>query len=142
MEGSTVLLRPAKPANPTEIDTVWFHGDRPIVKFRCVDSIDAAEALRGALICIPSEQREPLADGEVYLDDLIGCQATESDTKRQLGVVEGWQDTGAVPLLTIRTQSGSELLVPFAASICEQIDVENKQLVLRLPEGLLELNEP
>lgn len=107
-----------------------------------MDSIDAAEALRGALICIPADKREPLADGEVYLDDLIGCQAMESDTKRHLGVVEGWQETGAVPLLTIRTQSGSELLVPFASSICQQIDIENKHLVLRLPEGLLELNEP
>lgn len=140
--GFSVRLEPSRPANPTQIDSVWFHGDRPIVKFQGVDSIDAAEALRGALICIPPEQRQPLEDGEVYLDDLIGCQATESDTKRHLGVVEDWQDTGAVPLLTIRTQSGSELLVPFAASICEQIDLENKLLVLRLPEGLLELNEP
>jgi ribosomal 30S subunit maturation factor RimM len=34
-----------------------------------------------------------------------------------------------------------ELLIPLAADICTRIDLQAHQIIVRLPEGLLELNK-
>ncbi|MBI3697084.1 MAG: ribosome maturation factor RimM, partial [Acidobacteria bacterium] len=59
-------------------------------------------------------------------------------TGRLLGEVEGWMETGAVPLLRV-AGAGREVLVPFAASICVAIDPDERVIRVELPEGLEEL---
>ena len=41
---------------------------------------------------------------------------------------------------TFRPKNGEEVLIPFARSICVNIDLEKKQIAVRLPDGLKELN--
>lgn len=111
------------------------HGDHLIFKFQGVDSISDAEKLAGAEVSIPFEQRAELAGDEVYQSDLVGCEVFDA-TGRSLGVVNEFQETGGTPLLLV----GSNLLIPFARSICTDIDLENKRIVVNPPEGLLDLN--
>jgi len=115
----------------------WFHKGRVILKFRGCDSITAAEALAGFWIEIPRAERRPLPPGIVYLSDLIGCVVRENG--QTVGTVEAIEETGATPLLNVRTAEG-ELLIPFAAEICQTVDVEKQEIQVRLPEGLQELN--
>jgi 16S rRNA processing protein RimM len=105
-----------------------------------IDSIEAAELWRGADVCIPATERQPLAPGEIYFDDLIGCAAMDLDSGEQLGVVRGWYETGAVPLIAVERPDSSELLVPFARAIFEVLDIPNRRLGVRLPDGLKDLN--
>lgn len=118
-----------------EVETTWMHGDHLIFKFQGVNTISEAEKLAGAEVSIPFEQRATLADHEVYESDLIGCEVMDT-TGRSLGVVTDFQDTGGTPLL----QVGKDLLIPFAKEICTKIDLEHKQIVVNLPDGLLDLN--
>lgn len=113
------------------------HGDQLIFKFQGVDTISDAEKLAGAEVSIPFEQRAPLAEDEVYESDLIGCEVLDA-TGRVLGVVSDFQETGGTPLLQI----GEDLLIPFAKSICIQVDPDNKRIVVIPPDGLLDLNLP
>jgi 16S rRNA processing protein RimM len=115
------------------------HGDHLIFKFHGIDSISDAEKLAGAEVSIPFEQRAALSDEEVYQSDLVGCQVVDA-AGRPLGVVSDFQETGGTPLLEVKTPDGRELLIPFANSICTTIDLENKRIVVNLPEGLLDLN--
>ena len=115
------------------------HGDHLIFKFQGVDTISDAEKLAGAEVSIPLEQRAELADDEVYQSDLVGCEVIDA-TGRSLGVVSDFQETGGTPLLEVKTAAGRELLIPFATSICIKIDLENKQIVVDPPDGLLDLN--
>jgi 16S rRNA processing protein RimM len=120
---------------PMEVENTWMHGDHLIFKFQGVDSISDAEKLAGADVAIPFEQRAELTDDEVYQSDLIGCEVFDA-TGRGLGVVTDFQDTGGTPVL----QVGTDLLIPFAKSICTEIDPANKKIVVNLPDGLLDLN--
>ena len=38
-------------------------------------------------------------------------------------------------------KGGSEILIPFSKSICLDIDLDKKEIVIDPPEGLLELDE-
>ena len=120
-----------------EVESVWFHKDHVIFKFQGVDSISQAEALVGADVCVPAGERLALPDGEYYQSDLIGFEVV--DAGRLVGKVEGWQEYGGPPLLEIRTPEGKELLIPFAESICRNIDLDARRIDVTLPEGLEEL---
>lgn len=142
LQGRTVFLRRNQAVTPFLVEEAWLHGGRAVLKLAGIDSIDGAELWRGADVCIPAGERQPLSAGELYFDDLIGCTAVDLDTAEPLGVVRDWYETGAVPLIAIERPDSSEMLVPFARAIFEDLDVSHRRLGLRLPDGLKDLNRP
>ncbi len=119
------------------VEKVWRHRDRIVFKFAGIDSISAAETLAGADVAIPREDRSVLPDGEYYQTDLVGCSVVTREG-RAIGTVEGWQEHGGPPLLEVRA-GDKDLLIPFARSICFEIDVPGRRIVVDLPEGLDDL---
>jgi len=135
--GAEILLSDGSLSESFHLEGVWFHKGLAILKFRGIENISAAETLVGRDIRIPLSDRKPLEPGQIYLSDLIGCEVFENGVS--LGKVEGLEDHGAAPLLQVRTTQG-ELLIPFAEEICRTIDLEKRQIHVRLPEGLKDLN--
>ena len=131
-----LLLRGAR--QTLALENAWAHKGLLNLKFAGFDSITAAEALVGAEIQIPLDSRRELQPGEIYLSDLVGCAVMEDGAV--LGEVEAIEQTGAAPLLQVRTADG-ELLIPFAEEICRTVDLEHKQVHVKLPAGLKELNQ-
>jgi 16S rRNA processing protein RimM len=121
-----------------EVETTWFHQGALIFKFRGVDTISDAELLTGAEVRVPLDQRTPLDPGEFFQDDLVGCQVIDRRTGQPLGSVSGWQDGGGSGLLVVN----GDLLIPFARSICVEIDPAARRIAVELPEGLKDLNRP
>ena len=121
-----------------QIESTWFHDGALVFKFQGVDSISAAEDLRGAEVRIPKSQRIPLEAGEFFQSDLIGCEVVDQKSGESLGRVADWDESGGPGLLVME----NGLLIPFARSICVEIDPESKRIAVRLPEGLKGLNVP
>jgi 16S rRNA processing protein RimM len=139
-EGTEVKLRDTAGRWKTaKIENAWDHEGRLILKFEGVDSISAAEELRGAEVCVPYEELGPPPEGEHYYVDLVGCVVREADTDREIGVVEGILEPGGALLLEVR-HGGREILIPFIREICVDVEPEKKSIRVRMPEGLEELN--
>ena len=119
-----------------EVESVWVHGGVLIFKFAGIDSISEAEKLRGAEVRIPWRERAPLEPGEYFQSDLLGCEVVDHRSGASLGRVTGWDDAGGAGLLVL--EGGA--LIPFARSICVEIDPVRKRIAVELPEGLKELN--
>jgi len=119
-----------------EVESTWFHDATLIFKFRGVDSITAAEKLRGVEVRIPRSERMPLEPGEFFQSDLIGCEVVHQRTGESLGRVSGWDDGGGTGLLVLE----SGMLIPFARSICVEIDLDKRRIGVQLPDGLKDLN--
>ena len=64
----------SKQGQPAELESSWLHQGSLVLKFRGIDTRSDAETLKGMFVCIPEEQRRPLPEGQIYLDDLIGCE--------------------------------------------------------------------
>jgi 16S rRNA processing protein RimM len=120
-----------------EVERVWWHGDRLILKFRGIDTRSQAEAISGTEVNVPVLERAPLPDDEFYLSDLVGCEVFDRASGRSIGTVSGWQEPGGPPLLEL---AGSPILIPFARAICREIDPARKRILIDPPEGLLDLN--
>jgi len=75
------------------------------------------------------------------VSDLVGCVVL--DHGREIGRIEDVQfGAGEAPLLLVRDATTRLLEVPFAEAYLGSVDVERKQVRMKLPEGLLEVNAP
>ncbi len=120
----------------------WLHKGGVVLHFAEVDTISAAEALKGLIVAIPRSERAALGEDEAYIGDLVGCLLVDvaGAVPAGVGVVEDVDRTaGPVALLVVAGKSG-EVLVPFAKSYLRKLDLDARRVEMALPEGLVELN--
>jgi 16S rRNA processing protein RimM len=116
-----------------QVEEVWEHSGELVFKFRGVDSISAAEKLRGAEVQVPRSERVELEPGEYFHSDLIGCEVRERVSGRTVGKVTNFEEYGGPPLLEI---DGGRMLIPFVKAICVDIRPDEKLIQVEIPEGL------
>jgi 16S rRNA processing protein RimM len=143
---SKSTLPTAVGASPREIELIahWPHKGGIVLHFTGTDSISAAETLKGLIVAIPRAERAALAEDEVYTGDLIGCALIDvaGSEPVTVGEIESVDRTaGPVALLVVQGAVG-EILIPFAKSFLQKIDLKAKRVEMALPEGLVELNAP
>jgi 16S rRNA processing protein RimM len=122
----------------------WTHKGGIVLHFSGIDSISAAETLKGYIVAVPLAERVPLSGDEVYIADLIGCTLFDvaGEAPAEIGEIEDVDRTaGPVALLVVRGASG-EVLIPFAKSYLRTLDLAAKRVEMTLPEGLADLNAP
>jgi 16S rRNA processing protein RimM len=136
--GEVFLFRDGRALDPGrfQVESVREHLRGWLFKFRGVETMSQAELLAHAEVRIPIGERLALDESEHYLSDLIGCEVRDRATGGLVGRVTGWEDAGGAGLLKV----GEELLIPFARSICVEIDTRAKRILVNLPEGLKDLN--
>lgn len=122
-----------------EIEEVWFHKNRVVLKFLNVDSIEDAEELRGFEICIPESEVMDLVEDQFFYWDLEGC-AVKTVQGEKLGSVIEVMRTGGTDILVVEILGGSkkDYLIPFTRAICVEVDIKNKFIKVDPPKGLLE----
>ncbi len=141
--GMKLLALPRDSANrrELEVEELWPHKGLLVLKLAGVDSISEAETLIGSELQVPRSQRSQLQAGWNYVSDLVGCAVL--DHGREIGRIEDVQfGAGEAPLLIVRDAAKRLLEVPFAEAYLEDVDVERKQVRMKLPEGLLDVNAP
>lgn len=135
LESVTAKLIDSSPAE-LKIERFRFHQGRVMFKFAGIDTVEAAEQLRNAEICVAEAEAVELEADEYFDWELEGCRVATL-AGEELGTVAEVMRTGGTEILVIRGGE-RELLVPFARAICPEVDIENKRIVVDPPEGLLE----
>jgi 16S rRNA processing protein RimM len=121
------------------VEDLWPHKGFLVLKLHGVETISDAEALVGAELQVPRSERAQLENGWTYLSDIIGCVVF--DGQREIGEIEDVRfGAGEAPLLVVRSGAKLPYEIPFAEAYLEKLDLERKQVRMRLPEGLLEVN--
>jgi 16S rRNA processing protein RimM len=142
--GMRLLALPREPdahRRELEVEELWPHKGLLVLKFAGVDSISEAETLVGCELQVPRSQRSQLQAGWNYVSDLVGCSVL--DHGRDIGRIDDVQfGAGEAPLLIVWDAAAKLLEIPFAEAYLDSVDVERKQVRMKLPEGLLEVNAP
>lgn len=124
-----------------QIEDLWPHKGLLVLKFAGIDSISDAETLIGSELQVPRAERAELEQGWNYVSDLIGC--TVFDQGREVGRIEDVQSgAGEAPLLIVEGAGGKKYDVPFAEAYMESVDLPQRQVRMKLPEGMLDVNAP
>ncbi len=134
-------LTPHSPPRPFAFRSHWFHKGLVIISLEGVDDLNAAEAWIGAEVQVPSSERVSLPPGMFFSSDLLGCMLLNGE--QAVGTVELIEPVAGAPdLLHVRTPDDAEVLVPFVQAYLREVDLPSRRIVMQLPEGLLEINEP
>jgi 16S rRNA processing protein RimM len=137
--GAQVWTRVEGREQPLTIVDARVEGRRPILAFEGYTTVEASGALAGAELRVPESSLQPLPEGRYYLHQLAGCRV-ETTEGALVGTVSRVDGGAGAAVLAVDGARG-EVLVPFAQEICVGIDVDARVIRVRLPEGLLELNE-
>ena len=136
--GATLFARKGDATVETlKVTAVRFQQGRPVIGLAGVGSIDEAERLAGAVLKVPEADQQPLPQGTYYHHQLIGCEVVTGNGDL-LGRVTEVQGDGEASRLVVRGPR-AEVLIPLVDEFCE-IDVAIRRIVVRPPEGLLEVN--
>ena len=122
---------------PFFIEEYRFKSDvTALIKFEDIDDTDSAKLLIGRELFFPMKyitDSEPLNYGE----GIIGYKIYSAG--KLIGTIEGVDDSTANVLFSVITESGEELLIPAVDDFVENIDDEKKEILMNLPEGLLDI---
>lgn len=135
-------IRAVKLVSPDEqhvrdatIESARAHGDRALIKFREIGSPEEIQSLQHWTIEIPESEARARGVDEYFLHDLIGLRLVDRSGKERGEVIDAYEGGGGV-LLNVKRPDGKEYEVPFAATICTEIDIAARKMVVELPEGI------
>ncbi len=93
----------------------------------------------GLEILLPEEDLLTLDKNNFYFFQIIGSAVVTKEGE-EIGKVKDFLCIQNNDLLVV-AKGSREILVPFTYSICLKVNLEQKEILVDLPEGLLELNE-
>jgi 16S rRNA processing protein RimM len=116
---------------PYGIEYVRPTPDGAIVKFIGVTGRGAASALTLSEVRVPRSALPPLAPGEYYVGDVIGCDVAHTDG-RALGVVTStfWNGAHDLIIVTAPAEVGGEALIPLVPQFVVTVDIAGRRLVV------------
>jgi 16S rRNA processing protein RimM len=109
-------------------------GRQVVLRFQECQNRDQAELLRGKFIWIPTEQAMPLPEGQYYVHQLLGLEV-ETEEGEHLGVLREVLFPGGNDVYVIGDEK-QEVLVPALRDVILQVDLAERRMVVRVPEGL------
>ncbi len=121
---------------PMTIDSAEWHKGKAIIKLDQIDTIEAAQRLRGQPIEIHHRQLYPLPEGQYYHFQLIGLEVWTTQGKLVGNITE---------ILTAESNdnyvvSGAkgEILIPAIEDVVKSIDLARRRITIEPIEGLLD----
>lgn len=100
-----------------------------------VDSIGAADALRGATVAVRESDLPALEPGEFYWYQLVGLEVVDT-SGRPLGAVSEIVSTPGSDVL-VAVHDGKECMIPMVDSMVVRVDLDRRQIVVEPVDGLV-----
>jgi len=120
---------------PMTVDSAEQHKGKVIIKLSQIDTIEAAQRLRGQPIEIHRSQLYPLPEGQYYHFQLIGLEVWTTQGELLGNITE---------ILTAESNdnyvvSGAkgEILIPAIEDVVKSVDLDSRRITVEPIEGLL-----
>ena len=113
-------------------------GNHMRIRFEDVNSEEEAEFLLKRDAYLPIDLLPKLKGNQFYFHEVTGF-VLEDVNFGKVGIITSINDTSAQPLFVVTTDN-TEILVPMVDDFIEQIDRVNKKIIVKTPEGLIDMN--
>ena len=119
-----------------EIEKARYHKEIVILKLSGINDRNAAEEAKGKGIYINESDLPALSEGEYYIRDMIGLTVVD-DTGNVLGKLSDVIQNSAQDLYEVEMTDGRKILIPAVEEFILNIDIEKRQMDVKLIEGLV-----
>lgn len=118
-----------------DIESVRYHKQFVVIKFKGVETMTDAENLKNYTLKIDEENALPLEEDEYYIRDLYGLEVFEEDG-RLLGVLEDIIFTAANDVYVIKNNGEKDFLLPAIKQCILNVDIKEKKMIVKLLKGM------
>jgi 16S rRNA processing protein RimM len=120
-------------ARQFEVTHVREAKDHLVATLKGVATREDAERLNGIELYIARDKLPETEEDEYYHADLIGLAAVNA-ANEAIGRVIAIHNFGAGDIIEIAPASGPTLLLPFTNAVVPTVDLENRRVVIELPQ--------
>lgn len=117
------------------VSSARYHKNFVLLKFSGIETLEEAEKLKGLDLWVDRQHARPLDEDEYFICDMIGLDVYEDDVL--LGKLTEVIQTGSNDVYTV-TSEDREILLPALKSVVLSIDMEQRKMFVKIPEGLLD----
>ena len=132
----TVYVKTKKESQLYNIESIKYHKNFVLIKFKEINTVEQAETLRNSYLEVDREQAIPLNEGEYFIADLIGLEVY-SDEGKLIGKVDDIYNTGANDIYVVKDDLGKQTLLPGIKDVIKNVDLEKGQIIVHLIPGLI-----
>ena len=119
------------------IDSHRKHKTFDLLSFDGYPSINDVENFRDGILKVAEENLTDLAENEYYYYEIIGLTVVD-EAGKVLGKIKEILAPGANDVWVVDRKGKADLLLPYIESVVKKIDLDKQQVMVELPEGLLE----
>lgn len=127
-----------KDLRPAVVESARVHKHLVLLKLQGVDSVEAADALRGQVLCFQREDAAPLPEGRYYWQDLLGLSVFDEETGVLRGKLTDIFATGANDVYEVTDAQGKKTLVPAVPAVVSRISLDEEAVYLKPLGGLFD----
>ena len=132
----TIYVSIKKELKEFEIEHVRFSKNMVFLKLKGIDTIEDAENYRNFYLKIKRDKGEKLEENSYYIIDIIGCKVL-SEENEILGRIDDVFSTGSNDVYVVKSEDGRQILLPAIKNVIKKVDIQNKEIVVHLMEGLI-----
>lgn len=119
-----------------DVQSVRFHKNFAIIKFRQINSIDDVMLIKGLLVHVPEELlKANLKKDEFLIKDLINAKVFDTNGN-EIGVISDVGENKASNILEIQKSNGLKFMVPFVKELVPEVDLNNNKIIINMIEGM------
>lgn len=107
-----------------------------LINLDIIKNITQAESLRGKLIKVYVKDTYALDSGNYYYFQLLDLNVF-TESFQYLGDVKDIIKTGANDVYVVSSDDSKEILLPAISEVVLKIDLNKKQMIVKIPKGLL-----
>ncbi|MEB3293339.1 MAG: ribosome maturation factor RimM [Synechococcales bacterium] len=140
--GTRWLLRPNQISpEPIELREGYYQEGKGlyIIQLKGIRDRNAAEALRGSLLLVPSDDRPELEEGEFHVMDLVGLPVYLQTDQTLVGTVSNVLFAGNDLLEVVIEGRKQPILIPFVEAIVPVVDLTTQRIEITPPPGLMDV---
>ncbi len=116
---------------PYPVESIRVHKAVVLAKLRGVDTVEAAQALRGRVVTVDRSGLEP-PEGSVFIADLLGLPVYAGE--EEIGRVADVLTLPGNDVYVVRGEH--EYMIPAVAEFLQEVDVERGLVRVRLIQGM------
>ena len=120
------------------IESVRYFKGMVLLTLGGVDTVEKAQWLKNKMVYADKSYFDDLPEGRYLISDLIGCKVINLDGET-VGKLNDIFQTGANDVYEVLTDENKKLLLPAVKEVVREIDIEKKEIRVKLLEGLDEI---
>lgn len=142
LEGNPIIIDTDGILVPYYVESIRPKGSTSfLVKLENIDTEDeASEFVNREINILKKDAEEWIEDDVIDSDTLIGFKIIDFETREEIGEITGIEDSTSNILFYVKPLDGEEIFIPASEDLIEEINEDDRVIIMKLPEGLLEMN--